>query len=142
MQLKIILSRPMANRINKQDQIKRSSCPMSCALDMIGDKWTLLVIRDIMFLEKRYFRDFLSSPEKIASNILADRLRKLEESHIVLRQGDPDNARRFIYSLTEKGLDLLPTMMELLRWGEKYDPASEGHECSIRQFAHHPHGSG
>ena len=78
----------------KQDQIKRSSCPVSCALDILGDKWTLLVIRDIMFMRKQYFGDFLTSPEKIASNILSDRLRKLEDSNIVSRQRDPDKGLR------------------------------------------------
>ena len=73
----------------KPDQIKRSSCPVSCALDILGDKWTLLVIRDILFMQKRYFQDFLESPEKIASNILSDRLKKLEECNIVSRQRDP-----------------------------------------------------
>ncbi|SEO46209.1 helix-turn-helix domain-containing protein [Nitrosovibrio sp. Nv6] len=111
-----------------KDQIKRSSCPVSCALDVLGDKWSLLVIRDIMFMRKQYFRDFLTSPEKIASNILSDRLKKLEESNIVLRQRDPVNARRVIYTLTEKGLDLSPAIQELLRWGAKHDPASDQHE--------------
>jgi len=124
--------------MTRQNQIKRSSCPVSCALDIVGDKWTLLVIRDIMFLDKRYFGDFLTSPEKIASNILSDRLKKLEESNIVLREPDPGNARRVIYTLTEKGLDLLPAMMELLRWGAKHDPASEGHDCSVQQLANSP----
>lgn len=132
----------MTGRINKKDQTKRSSCPMSCALDMLGDKWTLLVIRDIMFLNKHYFGDFLTSPEKIASNILSDRLKKLEEFNIILRQPDPGNARRVIYTLTEKGLDLLPSMMELLRWGAKHDPASEGHECSIQPLACNSQNSG
>ncbi|MDE2365739.1 MAG: helix-turn-helix transcriptional regulator [Betaproteobacteria bacterium] len=124
--------------MTEENRIKRSSCPMSCALDILGDKWTLLVIRDIMFLDKRYFGDFLTSPEKIASNILSRRLKKLEESNIILRQLDPGNARRAIYTLTEKGLDLLPAMMELLRWGAKHDSASEEHDCSIRQLAQNP----
>jgi len=124
--------------MTRQNQIKRSSCPVSCALDIVGDKWTLLVIRDIMFLDKRHFGDFLTSPEKIASNILSDRLKKLEESNIVLREPDPGNARRVIYTLTEKGLDLLPAMMELLRWGAKHDLASEGHDCSVQQLASNP----
>ena len=118
-----------------QSQIKRSSCPVSCALDVVGDKWTLLVIRDIMFLDKHYFVDFLTSPEKIASNILADRLKKLEESNIIHRQSDPENARRMIYTLTEKGEDLQPAMMELLRWAAKHDPATGGHDCSIQDLA-------
>ena len=116
----------------KQDQIKRSSCPVSCALDILGDKWTLLVIRDIMFMRKQYFQDFLESPEKIASNILSDRLKKLEECSIVSRQRDPVNARRVIYALTDKGLDLSPAILELLRWGAKHDPASDADDCPIR----------
>ncbi|HJT50629.1 MAG TPA: helix-turn-helix domain-containing protein [Nitrosospira sp.] len=114
-----------------KDQVRRSSCPVSCALDILGDKWTLLVIRDIMIKRKQYFRDFLASPERIASNILSDRLRKLEECNIVLRQRDPVNARRVVYSLTEKGLDLSPAIQELLRWGAKYDPESNREPCSM-----------
>lgn len=115
--------------MGKPDQNKRSSCPVSCALDILGDKWTLLVIRDILFLQKQYFQDFLESPEKIASNILSDRLKKLEECDIVLRQRDPDNARRIIYTLTDKGLDLSPAILELLRWGAKHDPESNPNGC-------------
>ncbi len=115
--------------MGKPDQNKRSSCPVSCALDILGDKWTLLVIRDILFLQKQYFQDFLESPEKIASNILSDRLKKLEECNIVLRQRDPDNARRIIYTLTDKGLDLSPAILELLRWGAKHDPESNSSGC-------------
>ena len=114
-----------------KDQVRRSSCPVSYALDILGDKWTLLVIRDIMIKRKQYFRDFLASPERIASNILSDRLRKLEECNIVLRQRDPVNARRVVYSLTEKGLDLSPAIQELLRWGAKYDPKSNREPCSM-----------
>ena len=116
-----------------KDRMKRSSCPVSCALDILGDKWTLLVVRDIMFKRKHYFRDFLASPEKIASNILSDRLKKLEESNIVSRRPDPGNARRVIYTLTEKGLDLLPAIQELLRWGQKHDLSSKREACG-RQY--------
>lgn len=118
----------------KPDQIRRSSCPVSCALDVLGDKWTLLVIRDIIFKHKRYFKDFLTSPEKIASNILSDRLKKLEECDIVLRRPDPVNARRIIYTPTEKGLDLMPAILELLLWGVKHDPASDAHEGLIQRL--------
>jgi DNA-binding HxlR family transcriptional regulator len=118
----------------KPEQTRRSSCPVSCALDILGDRWTLLVIRDIIFKRKRYFRDFLASPEKIASNILSDRLKKLEECDIVLRRPDPVNARRIIYTLTEKGFDLVPAILELLRWGVKHDPASDAHENLIQRL--------
>jgi DNA-binding HxlR family transcriptional regulator len=100
----------------------------------LGDRWTLLVIRDIIFKQKRHFGDFLTSPEKIASNILSDRLKKLEDCDIVLRRPDPANARRIIYTLTEKGFDLVPAILELLRWGVKHDPASDAHENLIQRL--------
>lgn len=118
----------------KPDQIRRSSCPVSCALDILGDRWTLLVVRDIIFKQKRHFGDFLTSPEKIASNILSDRLKKLEDCDIILRRPDPANARRIIYTLTEKGFDLVPAILELLRWGVKHDPASDAHENLIQRL--------
>jgi|SRR6185437_4556792 len=118
----------------KPDHIRRSSCPVSCALDILGDRWTLLVIRDIIFKQKRHFGDFLTSPEKIASNILSDRLKKLEDCDIVLRRPDPANARRIIYTLTEKGFDLVPAILELLRWGVKHDPTSDAHENLIQRL--------
>ena len=123
--------------MGKPDQTKRSSCPVSCALDILGDKWTLLVIRDILFMRKQYFQDFLESPEKIASNILSDRLKKLEECNIVLRQRDPGNARRIIYSLTDKGLDLSPAILELLHWGAKHDPESKANDY-LMQSSNNP----
>ncbi|MBI3777744.1 MAG: helix-turn-helix transcriptional regulator [Gammaproteobacteria bacterium] len=99
---------------------QRSSCPLACSLDILGDKWTMLVIRDMVLARKRHFREFLESPEGIASNILTDRLKRLEESGIVSRRSDPDNARQVIYELTEKGKDLIPVLLELARWGAKH----------------------
>jgi DNA-binding HxlR family transcriptional regulator len=101
--------------MTKSNQISRSSCPVSCALDILGDKWTLLVVRDLIFFRKRYFGDFQDSPEKIATNILSDRLKKLEECHLLLRRRDPANARKIIYMPTEKCVDLAPPIMELVR---------------------------
>lgn len=124
--------------MDKQDQIYRSLCPVSCALDILGDKWTLLVLRDIIFMRKRYFREFLVSSEKIASNILSDRLKKLEAADIILRRPDPHNERRIIYAVTEKGLDLIPTILELLRWGAKYEVENSKHDELIRQFDLNP----
>lgn len=104
-----------------RDDERRSNCPIACSLDILGDKWTLLVIRDMVFARKRYFREFLESAEGIASNILTDRLKRLEESGIVSRRSDPDNARQVIYELTEKGKDLIPALLELGRWGLKHN---------------------
>lgn len=124
--------------MTKSNQISRSSCPVSCALDILGDKWTLLVVRDLILRHKRYFGDFQNSPEKIATNILSDRLKKLEECHILSRRRDPANARKIIYMPTEKCLDLVPTIMELLRWGAKYAPESNAHESLVQRFEQDP----
>ena len=117
------------------DPVRRSSCPISFALDILGDKWTLLVIRDLVFVRKRHFRDFLASPEKIASNILANRLRMLERCRIVSRRPDPESARKVIYELTGKGIDLVPLLLELVRWGAKYDPRTAAPKNFTKRIA-------
>ena len=104
---------------------KRSGCPISCALDIMGDKWSLLVLRDLIFMKKRYFKEFLSSSEGIATNILSDRLKRLEGEGLILKQQDPENKRQMIYSLTEKGLALTPVLVELVYWGAKHDPRTQ-----------------
>ena len=115
-------------------QSHRSSCPVSCALDILGDKWSLLVLRDILFKRKRYFRDFLTSPEKIASNILADRLKKLEAAGMIVRQHDRRDGCKIAYTVTEKGVDLIPAILELLRWGAKHEVVNDKHDQLIEQF--------
>lgn len=124
--------------MTKLNQISRSSCPISCALDILGDRWTLLVVRDLVFFSKRYFWDFQNSPEKIATNILSNRLKKLEECHLILRYRDPANARKVIYMPTEKCLDLVPTIMELVRWSAKYVPESNARWDLIQRFERDP----
>ncbi len=103
----------------------RSLCPINLALEVFGDKWTLLIIRDMIFAGKRHFREMLKSEERIASNILADRLAKLVEQGIVTRAGDPSHRQKAVYSLTEKGIALLPILAQIGIWGRKYLPASE-----------------
>ena len=100
---------------------KRSDCPLSFSLDLFGDKWSLLIIRDILMTGKFSFSEFAGSKEKIASNILTDRLALLESSGIIRKHVSPKNRSKFIYSLTQKGIDLLPAMIELMRWGAKYN---------------------
>ena len=99
----------------------RSNCPINFAVETFGDKWTLLVIRDLMFKGKRYYSDFLASDEKISTNILADRLQKLEIKGVITKSADPENASKYIYSLTEKGQALLPAMIEVTAWSAQYD---------------------
>jgi DNA-binding HxlR family transcriptional regulator len=100
----------------------RSLCPVNLSLEVFGDKWSLVIIRDIMFAGKRYFRELLQSEEKIASNILTDRLAKLEKDGIISKTDDAEHKQKYIYSLTEKGIDLLPIIVEIGRWSIKYKP--------------------
>jgi len=99
----------------------RSNCPINFILETFGDRWTLLVIRDLMFHGKRYYGDFLASDEGISTNILADRLQRLEQDGVVEKEIDPGNRSRLIYRLTQKGKDLLPVMLEITAWSGKYD---------------------
>lgn len=100
----------------------RSGCPINLGLEVFGDKWTLLIIRDMMFAGKRHFREFLASDEAISSNILSDRLAMLVEAGIVTRAGDPSHKLKAIYSLTAKGIDLLPIIAQISRWSRNYMP--------------------
>jgi DNA-binding HxlR family transcriptional regulator len=102
----------------------RSYCPINLSLEIFGDTWTLLVLRDMMFGGKRHFREFLESDEHISSNILADRLARLVDSGILTKSGDPTHKQKAIYSLTPMGIDLLPTVAQLGIWGRKYLPAT------------------
>lgn len=99
---------------------KRSDCPLSCSLDVFGDKWSLLIIRDLMFRKKSTYNDFLKSDEGIATNILASRLKGLEENGIIEKAVHPDSKAKILYRLTQKGIDLLPIIMEVYIWSEKY----------------------
>lgn len=98
-----------------------SGCPIDYALDIFGDRWTLLVVRDLVFAGKRHFRQFSESPEGIASNILAARLKKLEQQGVISRRLDPENRKQVVYELTEKGVDLIPVLLEIIRWGGSHD---------------------
>ncbi len=99
---------------------KRSDCPVSCSLDIWGDKWSLLIIRDLMLDKKCTYGDFLKSPEGIATNILGSRLQVLEENKIIERLEHPDSKAKVLYKLTQKGIDLLPILIEINLWAEKY----------------------
>jgi DNA-binding HxlR family transcriptional regulator len=94
---------------------------VSVSLEILGDKWTLLVIRDLMVRGARTFKDFQSSSERIATNILSDRLRRLEAAEIVVTEPDENDRRRVNYRLTDKGMDLAPLLMDLLIWGARHE---------------------
>ena len=100
---------------------RRSGCPVSIALDLFGDRWSLLIVRDLMVRGNRTFKEFRESGEGIATNILAGRLRKLEAAGIVIVEAEKSDARRLNYRLTERGIDLAPVLLDLLIWGARHE---------------------
>lgn len=108
---------------------QRSGCPVSISLEVFGDRWSLLIVRDLMVRGFRTFGDFQRSGEGIASNILADRLRRLRQAGVVETEADENDGRRVIYRLTEKGIDLAPVLLELLIWGAKHEDT--GAPCEV-----------
>lgn len=100
----------------------RSRCPIAGALDILGDAWTLLVLRDLLFYDKHRFADFLASPERISTNILAERLKRLERCGVVERRRYQQRPPRDEYFVTQRGHDLIPVMRELIKWGKQHVP--------------------
>ena len=111
-----------------------SSCPIALSLDVFGDRWTLIVLRDLIFLGKRRFSEFAASREGIATNVLSDRLRRLEEDEIVVSEPDPEDGRRVLYRLTPKGVDLIPILVELILWGAKHQTSSRGPKAFLERL--------
>ena len=109
----------------------RSGCPINLTLEVLGDKWSLLVIRDIIFGDRRHFRELLTqSDEGIASNILADRLKRLVEQSILTKADNSTHKQKSIYSLTAKGIELLPVLIQMSNWGLKHQPVTK--EMAVR----------
>jgi DNA-binding HxlR family transcriptional regulator len=100
---------------------RRSGCPISISLEIFGDRWSLLIVRDLMFKEARTFRDFANAGESIATNILADRLERLATAGIIQSSGDSTDGRRITYSLTQKGMDLAPVLVEMVCWAARHE---------------------
>ena len=99
----------------------RSSCPINVTLETLGDAWSLLIVRDLMFFGRKSFNEFLNASEKIATNILAERLQRLENAGIITKHRDPDDARKYLYRLTEKGIDLAPLLTDMMLWAARYE---------------------
>ncbi|UFH32784.1 helix-turn-helix transcriptional regulator [Chryseobacterium sp. C-71] len=112
---------------------KRSNCPISSSLDVWGDKWSLLIVRDLMFKKQSTYGEFLKSDEKIATNILASRLLMLEENGIISKQDHPDSKAKVLYKLTEKGINLLPLLIEINLWAEKYSEIPESQKRILNE---------
>jgi DNA-binding HxlR family transcriptional regulator len=106
------------------NQKRKSDCPINYALELFGDRWTFLIVRDMMLKGKHSYGDFLRSEEKIATNILADRLALLEQAEIIIKSPDLSHGSKYIYRLSRKGIDLLPILVELIMWSAKYDEES------------------
>lgn len=100
---------------------RRSDCPISTALEIFGDRWTLLVVRDLLFKDKRSYGEFLTAEERIATNVLADRLSTLQKHGLVTKTPSPADARRVEYALTPKGRDLAPMLVEMILWSAQHD---------------------
>ena len=112
---------------------KRSDCPVCSSLDVWGDKWSLLIIRDLMYAKECTYGDFLKSPEGIATNILASRLKELEENKIIEKLDHPASKAKVLYRLTKKGIDLLPLMIEINLWAEKYFPIPADRKAMLKE---------
>jgi DNA-binding HxlR family transcriptional regulator len=100
---------------------RRSSCPINASLEILGDRWSLLIIRDLMLRSFRTYKEFLSSDEGIATNILAERLKRLEAAGIISTSRDAEDRRKVVYRLTAKGIDLAPLVVELILWAAKHE---------------------
>jgi DNA-binding HxlR family transcriptional regulator len=101
---------------------RRSDCPISSALDLLGDKWSLLIMRDVLLRGKSRYREFLAAEEGIATNILADRLARLEAAGLIERTGDDPRSGKQRYHATAKGKDLIPLLLEMMAWSARHDP--------------------
>jgi DNA-binding HxlR family transcriptional regulator len=108
----------------KASDLQRSRCPIHLALEVFGDRWTLLILRDMVFGGRRHFREFLRSREGISTNILADRLARLQAEGLITRADDPTHSQKGLFSLTEKGIGLVPVLVQIAAWGLRNLPAA------------------
>lgn len=111
---------------------RRSGCPLNASVEMLGDRWSLLIVRDMMLRGFQTYKEFLESDERIATNILADRLRKLEAHGIITTQPDLADGRKSIYFLTPKGIDLAPVLAEMVLWAARNEPT--GNQALVREL--------
>ncbi|PUA36603.1 transcriptional regulator [Paenibacillus elgii] len=109
----------------------KSHCPINFSLETFGDNWSLLIVRDIVYFGKKTYGEFLESEEGISSNILASRLVHLEQKGLLVKKPHDTDKRKEVYLLTEKGLDLIPVLLELANWGAQYDPETDAPQSWI-----------
>jgi DNA-binding HxlR family transcriptional regulator len=116
----------------KKTGARRSGCPLNASVEMLGDRWTLLIIRDMMLIGSRTFKELLNSYERPATNILTERLRRLESFGIITKQNDASDGRKVVYVLTQKGIDLAPVLTEMVLWAAAHEET--GNEPLVRQM--------
>ncbi len=119
---------------NKSHPKRRSACPLNASVEMLGDRWSLLILRDMMIRGFHTYKEFLASHERIATNVLADRLRKLEEHGMIASRPDASDGRKQIYALTAMGIDLAPVLAEMVLWAARHEKT--GNQALIRQLKH------
>ncbi|MEX2499489.1 MAG: helix-turn-helix domain-containing protein [Wenzhouxiangellaceae bacterium] len=124
----------MSKRREKGAPKRESGCPISFALGIFGDRWSLLVLRDLILKGRRRYKDLLAAEEGIATNILSDRLRRLEAHGLIVRAPDASDGRQFIYRPTPMAVDLIPMLVELVVWGARNDPGTTVPDEFIKQF--------
>jgi len=115
-----------------------NGCPIQFASSVLGDRWCLMIIRDLMFKNRKYYREFLEAGEGISTNILADRLLRLETAEVITKSQDPEHGKRYIYSLTGKGVALLPIMVNMIVWAAKYDEETGMPKEFIKKLLRNP----
>jgi DNA-binding HxlR family transcriptional regulator len=118
--------------MSPQNVKRRSECPLNASVEMLGDRWSLLIIRDMMLRGFRSYKEFMECYEGIATNILADRLRKLVSHGIITAAPDPADGRKLVYSLTAKGIDLAPVLTEMVLWAAGHEET--GNQALVRQM--------
>ncbi len=115
---------------------RRSDCPISNVLDFVGDKWSLLILRDLLFFKKRTYSELQASDERMATNILSSRLVRLEQDGLITKRTDANDRRKRVYALTQAGKDMLPIMLEMIVWSGKYDPSTNASKQMIERIKH------
>lgn len=118
--------------LNKRRAARRSGCPLNASVEMLGDRWSLLIIRDMMLRGSKTYKEFMASYEGIATNILADRLRRLVDYGIITTQADPSDGRKLNYFLTAKGIDLAPVLAEMVLWAAAHEET--GNQSLVREI--------
>jgi DNA-binding HxlR family transcriptional regulator len=124
--------------VPRKPDCRRSACPIANALDVLGDRWTLIIVRDLVFRGFREFGQFLGAGEGISTNILTERLDRMQCAGIIVRSDHPKDGKKYVYRLTEKGIDLIPLLIQLVLWGAKYTPNHAAPAEVLRQMRADP----